>query len=125
MHTLIRFMGHVTERPGKYFMLSRQTLYHMAYTPGAVLAWIERKNAMNYIRYPCGGLVFVPDDAREGMHILPTFVSIALEQEGVSYKLESRKCSNATYAAAQQHSPSLSMATPSFLAKTRFYSSAF
>lgn len=76
-------MGHVTEQPGKYFMLSRQTLWHMAYTPGAVLAWIERKNAKNYIRYPCGGLVFVPDDEREGMHISPTFMSNAEEQERV------------------------------------------
>jgi len=77
VHTLIRFMGHVTERPGKYFMLSRQTLYHMAHTPGAVLAWIERKHAKNYLRYPFGGLVFVPDEhGYDGMYAsFPVFGS--------------------------------------------------
>ena len=77
LHTLIRFMGHVTERPGKYFMLSRQTLYHMANTPGAVLAWIERKNAKNYLRYPCGGLVFVPDENEyDGMQVISLFLGL-------------------------------------------------
>ena len=42
-----------------------------------------------------------------------------------SYQLESRKCCHATRAAAQHQSPSLSMARPAFLTKTRFLSSGF
>ena len=73
IHTLINFMGHVTERAGKNFMLSRQTLHHMAYTPGAVLAF-DRDEVEDRIRYPHGGLVFVPDEERiKGTQVSPTF----------------------------------------------------
>ena len=64
-------MGHVTERCGKHYRLSRQTLHHMAYSPGAVLVW-DRDEENDRVRYPCGGFVFVPDqDGFIGKQVSP------------------------------------------------------
>jgi hypothetical protein len=68
-------MGFITRNPDKYFMLSRQTLFHMAETKGAVLACVER-DGRNFNRYPWGGLVFVPDDCngREGQQFFSLYL---------------------------------------------------
>jgi hypothetical protein len=80
-------MGHVTQRAGKHFKLSRQTLHHMAFTRGAVLAF-DRDEVKDRVRYPHGGLVFVPDEeALEGMQVSPTF-----KYTLISYCLKSYVC---------------------------------
>ena len=60
-------MGHVAQRPGKWFMVSRQTMYHMAFSHRPVLVF-DRDENEDRLRYPCGGFVFVPDEnGTEGM----------------------------------------------------------
>ena len=60
VHTLWNHMGHGSQRHGKNFIISRQTLHVAAFVPRSVEITDDTGKG-----YPGGGLMFVPDDSIE------------------------------------------------------------
>jgi hypothetical protein len=56
MYTLYNSLGNVTGHHGKHFLVSRQTLWYMAYQKHAKLLSLPGFNSL-----ACGGIVLVPD----------------------------------------------------------------